>query len=110
MGWGGRAHAWRVFLFSQGMMNINVPEHTQSRHNPYDDPPEMTERDAGAPVGQIVEMDSDLLACKVYPGVSRSWWVYVPAQYSEDTPANLLLCFDGGGAIADGVLMDNLIR
>ena len=91
-------------------MNINVPEHTQSRHNPYDDPPEMTERDAGAPVGQIVEMDSDLLPGKVYPGVSRSWWVYVPAQYSEDTPANLLLCFDGGGAIADGILMDNLIR
>ena len=100
MGW-QRAHAWRALLFSQGMMNINVPEHTQSRHNPYDDPPEMTERDAGAPLGQIVEMDSDLLACKVYPGVSRSWWVYVPAQYSADKEANLLVFQDGAAYLGE---------
>ena len=44
--------------------------------------------------------------------------VYQPAQYDKDIPANLLLCFDGGGAVlqhqANGptagkpVLLDNL--
>ena len=44
--------------------------------------------------------------------------VYEPAQYSKDTPANLLVCFDGGGAViqhsekgptgGEPVLLDNL--
>jgi enterochelin esterase-like enzyme len=56
-------------------------------------------------------MDSALLAdSKVFPGTTRDWWVYVPAQYEPGTPANLLLCFDGGGVVKSGVLMDNLIH
>ena len=64
-------------------------------------------------------MDSALLAdSKVFPGTTRDWWVYVSAQYEPGTPANLLLCFDGGGGyiygggggVKSGVLMDNLIH
>ena len=56
-------------------------------------------------------MDSALLAdSKVFLGTTRDWWVYVSAHYEPGTPANLLLCFDGGGVVKSGVLMDNLIH
>ena len=93
------------------MININNPEFQQSKHQPYKPTAEATEREAGAPEGAVVEMDSALLAdSKVFPGTTRDWWVYVPAQYEPGTPANLLLCFDSGGMVKSGVLVDNLIH
>eukprot|EP01052_Picozoa_sp_SAG31_P045630 SAG31_NODE_8407_length_1457_cov_1.983800_2_plen_176_part_00 len=83
----------------------------QSKHQPYQLTAEATEREAGAPVGTIIDMDSGLLAdSKSFPGTTREWWVYVPAQYDAAVPCNLLLCFDGGGPVKSGVLMDNLIH
>mmetsp|Transcript_76795 Transcript_76795/g.225449 ORF Transcript_76795/g.225449 Transcript_76795/m.225449 type:complete len:417 (-) Transcript_76795:40-1290(-) len=33
----------------------------------------------------------------IYPGTVRDWWVWVPAQYTGQTPANLIIFNDGGG-------------
>lgn len=52
---------------------------------------------------------------KIYPGTTRDYWVYVPAQYKKETPACLMVFQDGGGyAKTDGgwrvpVVFDNLI-
>jgi enterochelin esterase family protein len=52
---------------------------------------------------------------KIYPGTTRDWWIYVPAQYTKDKPAAVMVFCDGGGFVkADGqfrapVVFDNLI-
>jgi enterochelin esterase family protein len=52
---------------------------------------------------------------KIFPGTTRDWWIYVPAQYSNNKPAAVMVFCDGGGFVkADGqfrapVVFDNLI-
>ena len=80
-----------------GGININDPDFAQSTHNPYELGPESTQRVAGAPEGSVRSGRT----AEPFPGceydVERDWWLYVPAQYDEATPANLMVCFDGGG-------------
>jgi enterochelin esterase-like enzyme len=47
---------------------------------------------------------------KIYPGTTRDWWVYVPAQYKPESPACVMVFQDGGG-YKDFVptVFDNLI-
>jgi enterochelin esterase family protein len=52
---------------------------------------------------------------KIYPGTTRDWAIYVPAQYDKAKPANVMVFQDGMGMVkADGqyrvpVVFDNLI-
>jgi len=52
---------------------------------------------------------------KIFPGTARDYWVYVPAQYSADKPACLMVFQDGSGYVRpDGawrvpVVFNNLI-
>lgn len=54
-------------------------------------------------------------ASRVYPGTTREYQVYVPAQYDPTRPACLLVCFDGAGffnpkgAIKLPTILDELI-
>jgi enterochelin esterase-like enzyme/sugar lactone lactonase YvrE len=68
----------------------------------------------GVPQGKIsagVFSDS-----KLFPGTTRDFSVYVPAQYSKDQPANLMVFLDGSNyAKLDGpfrvpTVLDNLIH
>ncbi|MEQ1824776.1 MAG: alpha/beta hydrolase-fold protein [Pirellula sp.] len=68
----------------------------------------------GVPKGKIT---SGIFAeSKVYPGTRREYSVYVPAQYSSETPASLMVFMDGASyAKVDGqfrvpVVFDNLIH
>ncbi len=67
----------------------------------------------GVPQGKITQHVWD--QSKIYPGTTRDWWVYVPAQYDAAKPANLMVFCDGGGFVKpDGqfrapVVFDNLI-
>jgi enterochelin esterase-like enzyme/sugar lactone lactonase YvrE len=53
---------------------------------------------------------------RVFPGTRREYSVYVPAQYREDQPANLMVFMDGknyakpGGSFRVPVVLDNLIH
>jgi sugar lactone lactonase YvrE len=53
---------------------------------------------------------------KIYPGTVRDYWIYVPAQYSPNKPAALIVFQDGAGMVAeDGAwrvptVFDNLIQ
>ncbi len=47
----------------------------------------------GVPHGKIVGPQT--LPCKVYPGTSHTFWVYVPAQYDASKPASLMIFNDG---------------
>lgn len=52
---------------------------------------------------------------EVFPGTHRAFWVYVPAQYTPDKPANVMVFQDGGAYVDETfdmrvpIVFDNLI-
>ena len=68
----------------------------------------------GVPQGTIT--NGVFTDSQIYPGTTRNYSVYVPAQYSEEEPANLMVFMDGknyaraGGAFRVPTVFDNLIH
>lgn len=66
------------------------------------------------PHGKVVS--GEFTGSKIFPGTSRQYSVYVPAQYNPDEPANLMVFMDGANyARATGpfrvpIVFDNLIH
>ena len=69
---------------------------------------------AGVARGTI--LDYEWSASRVFPGTSRRYWVYVPAQYTGSEPASLMVFQDGElylrpeGEMRVAVVFDNLIN
>ena len=61
----------------------------------YERHPDARER-AGVPKGTLTQMPA--WPSKIFPGTTRDWWVYVPAQYTATTPATVMVFQDGAGA------------
>jgi enterochelin esterase-like enzyme len=67
----------------------------------------------GVPKGTVTKFTWD--DCKAYPGTTRDCWLYVPAQYTPDKPASLMVFQDGGGYVQPNgqwrvpAVFDNLI-
>jgi enterochelin esterase family protein len=65
------------------------------------------------PVGTVTELA--WTTSSVFPGSTRRFWVYVPAQYDAAVPASLLVLQDGAGFLdpeddlRTTVVLDNLI-
>ena len=53
----------------------------------------------GVPRGKIVAMPP--FESKIYAGTTRTWWLYVPAQYDGSKPACVMVFQDGGEAKGD---------
>lgn len=74
---------------------------------------EESEVHANVPKGTVTHYQ--FVSSKIYPGTTRDYWVYVPAQYDASKPACLMVFQDGGGFVKeDGgwrvpVVFDNLI-
>ena len=62
---------------------------------------------AGVPKGEVLKFTFD--KSKIFPGTTREYWVYVPAQYKPDKPACVFVCQDGIRWEAP-VVFDNLIN
>ena len=68
----------------------------------------------GVPAGTVIEIEWDQSTS--YPGTSRSFWVYVPAQYDAAEPASLVVFQDGEdtldplGEFRATTVLDNLIH
>src|SRR5438045_1326914 len=62
----------------------------------------------GVPKGAVRQMPP--WESKIFAGTKRDWWVYVPAQYTSDKPAAVMVFQDGAGP-KDFVptVFDNLI-
>ena len=71
-------------------------------------------RQPGVPIGQTIELGCYDSA--IYPGTSRKYWIYVPAQYDPSQPASLVVFLDGQwyldpqGAVRGAIVLDNLIH
>jgi len=62
----------------------------------YTTPPENKPR-ADVPKGKVTQMPE--WKSNVFGGTVRDWWVYVPAQYTPDKPAAVMIFQDGGGVV-----------
>ena len=70
-----------------------------------------SQRQPGVPQGTVTQYT---WTSKIFPGTVRDYWVYVPAQYTPDKPACVMLFEDGKGTLNDGpmrvpIVFDNLI-
>jgi enterochelin esterase-like enzyme len=71
-----------------------------------------SQRQPGVPQGTATKYTWD---SKIFPGTVRDYWVYVPAQYTPDKPACVMLFEDGTSYVKeDGraripIVFDNLI-
>lgn len=69
---------------------------------------------AGVPKGRVTAMPA-LTDSKIFPGTTRDWWIYVPAQYDGTKPAALMVFQDGhdylnlNGNYRAPTVFDNLI-
>jgi enterochelin esterase-like enzyme len=60
------------------------------------------------PAGKITPMPK--WKSKIFEGTTRDWWVYVPAQYTSEKPACVMVFQDGGGYLPFvPTVFDNLI-
>ncbi len=72
-----------------------------------------SERHDSVPKGTVTQHS---WTSKIFPGTTRDYWVYVPAQYKAAQPAALLVLQDGGGVVKDDgswrvpLVLDNLIH
>jgi sugar lactone lactonase YvrE/predicted alpha/beta superfamily hydrolase len=62
---------------------------------------------AGVPKGEVLKFT--FAKSKIFPGTTRDYWVYIPAQYKPDTPACVYIQQDGVRFEAPTVF-DNLIQ
>ena len=68
---------------------------------------------SGVPRGKVTKYTWS--TSKIYPGTTRDYWVYVPAQYDGAKPACVMVFQDGGGFVSGTgawrvpVVFDNLI-
>lgn len=66
------------------------------------------------PQGKVTKHVFD--SSKIFPGTTRDYWVYVPAQYDAANPACVMVFQDGGGYVRENgqfrvpVVFDNLIH
>src|SRR5664279_1518555 len=60
----------------------------------------------GVPKGEILKLSFD--SSKIFPGTTRDYWIYIPAQYKPDHPACVYVNQDGIQWNAPTVF-DNLI-
>ena len=73
-----------------------------------------SQRQPDVPKGAVTKFQ--WTASKIYPGSTRDYWVYVPAQYKADKPACAMIFQDGGGMATETggwrvpIVFDNLIH
>ena len=95
----------RPVFFSLALACFFSPVSPQTTDN-YQPGPE-SKLQVGVPKGEVLKFTFD--KSKIFPGTTRDYWIYVPAQYKPDTPACLYVQQDGIRFAAPTVF-DNLIQ
>ena len=90
-----------------------VPDAEQRKPGAYTLGPDSLEQ-PGVPKGQL--LGPHLFKSKILAGTARRYWVYVPAQYAAERPANVLVFQDGQratnptGSLRVPQVLENLIH
>src|SRR6266852_7702060 len=70
-------------------------------------------RQPGVPQGKVTK---HTWTSKIFPGTTRDYWIYVPAQYDASKPACVMIFQDGAGFANETgawrvpIVFDNLIQ
>lgn len=104
-----------VSLFALVTMSLAITNTADAQEKPrrYKQGPD-SQRQEGVPEGTVTE--HQWLDSKIFPNTKRRYYVYVPAQYSADKPAALMVFQDGHayvdpkGEYRATIVMDNLIH
>src|SRR5713101_5163349 len=73
-----------------------------------------SQRQPSVPEGTVTKYS--WTASKIYPGTTRDYWIYVPAQYKAEKPACVMIFQDGKGMVDEAgnfrvpIVFDNLIQ
>src|SRR5882724_2630808 len=89
-----------LFLF---LLSVSAQTPQPTEYKPGPDSSEQP----GVPKGEIIKLRFD--KSKIFPGTTREYSIYVPAQYKPDKPACVFVCQDGVKYKAPTVF-DNLIN
>ncbi len=106
----GRAFRWQYEVGGtrQGGRVQGAERHGGGQLEVYLNHPDSKER-PGVPKGTVKQMPR--WESKVFAGTTRDWWVYVPAQYTADKPAAVMIFQDGAGPRGYvPTMLDNLIH
>lgn len=109
--WGGETLPEALkWLWDENAESTNIPiVNTKPKWEPH---PDAVARE-DVPKGQVTKMEP--WESKVFPGTTRDWAIYVPAQYKADQPAALMVFQDGermrnvDGRWRIPIVFDNLI-
>lgn len=85
------------------LLSLSAVAQTTDNYQPGPD----SKPQAGVPKGEILKFTFD--QSKIYPGTTRDYWIYVPAQYKAGAPACVYVQQDGIRFEAPTVF-DNLIN
>jgi sugar lactone lactonase YvrE/enterochelin esterase-like enzyme len=92
-------------LFLSVLVSLALVSFTQAADD-YAPGPDSKPQD-GVPKGTVTK--ATFAQSKVFPGTSRDYWVYVPAQYDRSKPAPVMV-FQDGLQYSAPVVFDNLIQ
>ena len=87
------------------VMLLSLTAHAQNQISYPEDPASIEQ--PGVPKGEVMKFSFS--SSKIFPGTTRDYWVYVPAQYKSDKPACVYVNQDGIQWKAP-VVFDNLIN
>lgn len=72
-----------------GIQTISFAQDISNKSYPYNP---ASKASAGIPKGEVLQFSFN--NSKLYPGTSRSYWVYIPEEYKPEKPACLFVCMD----------------
>ena len=76
-------------LLVLSMQNICIAQDVSNKSYPYE--PAM-KASADVPKGEVLQFSFN--DSRIYPGTSRSYWIYIPQEYQPEKPACLFVCLD----------------
>ncbi|RYZ45048.1 MAG: gluconolactonase, partial [Sphingobacteriales bacterium] len=95
---------YRLLLFA--LLCTSIKTFSQAVRETYPPDPASTEQ-AGVPKGEIIRLVFN--KSTIFPGTTRDYWIYVPAQYKDEQPACVYVNQDGIQWNAP-IVFDNLIH
>ena len=93
----------RILFFIQLLVQVSLFAQVPMEQYPIDS---ACVEHPGVPKGELIALTFD--SAKIFPGTTRKYWIYVPAQYQADRPACVYVNQDGIQWNAP-IVMDNLI-
>lgn len=76
-----------------GLLILSLSLHAQDSNKSSNQANKTEPAKADWPAGEVTKYPFS--ESKIYPGTTRDYWIYVPAQYDGKTPACVFVCQDG---------------